>query len=84
MELLASINYTKQNKNFITFITQKNYCTEEKMIQKSTKLMWKKISLRVRFAERTDTWWQKMLSPDATDNYWRNNFRMNKEDFFLS
>ena len=45
--------------------------------------MWKKISLWVRFAERTDTWWQKMPSPDATDNCWRNNFRMNKEDFFL-
>ena len=44
--------------------------------------MLKKKSLRVRFAERTDTWWRKMLGPNVTRNRWRKNFRMNKEDFF--
>ena len=39
VELLASINYTKQNKSFIIFITQEKYSTEENKIQKSTKLV---------------------------------------------
>ena len=42
----------------------------------------KKRSSWVRFAERTDTWWQKMLGPDVTGNCQRKNFRMNKEDIF--
>lgn len=36
----------------------------------------------VRYAERTDTCWQRILGPDVTDNYRHKNFRMNNEDFF--
>ena len=46
MDLLASSNYTKQNKmleSFIIFITQEKYCIEENKIHKSTKLTKKKI-----------------------------------------
>ena len=85
MKLLVSLNYTNQNK-ILEFY--QSYHLREILYWKKTKYIkvWnlcrKKRSLLVRFAERTGTWWQKLLGPDVTDNCWRKNFRMNKEYFF--
>ena len=60
---------------------------KRKIVPKKTKyikgrnLNRKKIFV-VCFAERTDTWWWKMLGPDVIDNCWRKNLTINMEGVF--
>ena len=76
---IFKIHQAKQNIRALPYLSRKR-----NIVLKKTKYQTyvKKRSLWVRFTERTGTWWQKMLGPDVTDNCWRKNFRMNKEDFF--
>ena len=80
---IFKLHQAKQNIRVLSYLSHKrNTILKKTKYIKARNLCRKKRSFWVRFADRTDTCWRKILVPDVTDNCWRKNFRINKEDFF--
>ena len=72
----------RRNNMLLIYLTnKKDKLNRKRKYLLSRKLGMKKRSTWGRFEERTEDWWKKMLSDDASEKFWKKNFRMGKDAF---